>query len=87
MIEIENEDLEKRRALQKEVAMFEFEREPFAAIEQFFVVMVAHGYTEKEAAVRCREMVSDAVIGFRREAKVQARRDALRVVGDVSNRR
>jgi hypothetical protein len=55
MPEFENEnerelaDLERRRALQKEVAMFEFERAPFAAIEQFLVVMTANGYTEKEA--------------------------------------
>jgi hypothetical protein len=86
--ENENEDLERRRALQKEVMMIEFEREPFAAIEQFIVAMIANGYTEKQAAARCREMVTDALISFRRSAAVKARRDALRcIVGDVHNTR
>jgi hypothetical protein len=89
MGEFENEnerelaDIERRRAIQKEVAMMEFERAPFAAIEQFFVAMSANGYTEKEAASRCREMVTDAVISFRREARVKARREGLRVVDAV----
>ena len=86
MIEFENEnerelaDLEKRRSLQKEIMMIEFEREPFAAIEQYIVAMVANGYTEKEAAARCREMVTDALISFRRRARVQDRRAALHIV-------
>jgi hypothetical protein len=78
MTEFENE--ERRRALQKEIAMQEFERAPFAAIEQFIAVMAAHGYTEKEAGSRCREMVTDALISFRRKEAVKNRRDALRVV-------
>jgi hypothetical protein len=86
MTKFENENerelayIERRRALQKEIAMFEFERAPFVAIEQFLVVMTAHGYTEREAASRCREMVTDALISFRRKARVQDRRKALRVV-------
>jgi hypothetical protein len=77
----ENEDLERlERALQNEMMMLEYERQPFAALEQFFVAMAANGYTEKEAAARCREMITDALIGFRRAAKVQARRDGLHVV-------
>jgi hypothetical protein len=76
-------DIARHRALLKEVAMMELEREPFAAIEQFIAAVVANGYTTQQAAARCREMVTDAVISSRRRGAVQARRDALRVVGDV----
>ena len=82
MIESENENIERRRALLKEIAMIELEREPFAAIERYFAALAAHGYTTQQAATRCREMVTDAVISFRRREAVQARRDALHVVGD-----
>lgn len=61
--------------------MIENERELFAAIEQFLAAMVAEGYTKEQAAARCHELVTDAWISFRHAAAVQARRNALRVVG------
>ena len=60
--------------------MIENERELFAAIEEF---LAAEGYTKEQAAARCHELITDSLISFRRMAAVQARRDALRVVGAV----
>jgi hypothetical protein len=64
-----------------EAIMIENERELFAAIEQFLAAMVAEGYTKEQAAARCHELVTDAWISFRHAAAVQARRNAVRVVG------
>jgi hypothetical protein len=71
--------------IEKEIMMIEFEREPFAAIQQFIAAMIANGYTTEQAAARCREMVTDAMISVRRSAAVQKRRNALRLVDGTRN--
>jgi hypothetical protein len=43
------------------------------------VAMLAAGYTPN----RCRWMITCAMLAFRQMTAVQARRDALHVVGDV----
>jgi hypothetical protein len=56
--------------------MIENERELFAAIAQF---LIAEGDT-KHAALRARELVLYAQVSLERGARVQARREALRIV-------
>jgi hypothetical protein len=56
----------------------ENDRELFAAIGRY---LIAEGGTTK-AALRARELVMYAQISFEQTARVQARRDAMRVVGD-----
>jgi hypothetical protein len=57
--------------------MIESERALFAAIEEF---LAAEGC---KAALRAHQLVTYATVSFQRGARVQARRDALRVVGAV----
>jgi hypothetical protein len=59
----------------------ENERDAWAALttDQFFAAMIAEGYT----ALRCHQLITHAMIRFQRRARVQDRRNALRVVDAV----
>jgi hypothetical protein len=59
----------------------ENERELWAAhmTEEYFLAMIEEGF----GALQCNRVITAAWLRYRHAAKVQSRREALRVVGDV----